>query len=100
MLNHNLGGYIDMSFLSQTEEENTPFIEFGVEGSLKEDMNLDSFISCCIGKFDLPIKKLEKIYLCAFKIPSIKVYGERFALAIPIFDSNNRGLIEISTSAN
>ncbi|KAF3620020.1 hypothetical protein FXO38_32603 [Capsicum annuum] len=98
--NHSPNGYIDMSFLPRMEEENVPFVELGVEVSLREKTNLAFFLACWICKFVLPIKKLDHICPSVFKIASLMAHGERFALPIPILASIYRGLTEITTSAN
>ncbi|PHT55431.1 hypothetical protein CQW23_03917 [Capsicum baccatum] len=75
--NHGPNGYIDMSFLPRPKKENVPFAELGVDGSLREEMNLATFLACWICKFVLPIKKLDHICPSVFKIASLMAHRER-----------------------
>ncbi|XP_059288149.1 uncharacterized protein LOC132041452 [Lycium ferocissimum] len=97
-LNHNPSGHIDMNYLPRTDEEHAPFVELGVEDSLRDETNLSAFLTCWLCKFVLPHKKIDYVRASVLKVASLMAHGEKFSLAVPVLASIYRGLREISTS--
>ncbi|XP_070043197.1 uncharacterized protein [Nicotiana tomentosiformis] len=97
-LNRNPYENSDASFLPQTNEKNAPFVEFGVEESLRAKTYLAAFLAYWLCKFMFLNKKIDYICASVFKIASLMAHGEKFSLAVPILVSIYHGLKEISTS--
>ncbi|KAF3644385.1 hypothetical protein FXO37_21480 [Capsicum annuum] len=83
-----------------TGKENAPFVELGMEESLRDETYLAAFLACWICKFLLPNKKAGCIRASVFKVASLMAHREKFSLAVPVLASIYRGLWEISTSSN
>ena len=99
-MNHDPSGNIDMRFLTRSEKENAPFVELGVEESLRDETYLAAFLVCWLCKFVLPSKKADCIRASVFKVASLIAHGEIFSLAVPALASIYRGLKDISTFSN
>ncbi|KAG5610563.1 hypothetical protein H5410_021844, partial [Solanum commersonii] len=63
----------------KVSKENVPFVELDVEESLRDEINLATFFTCCFCRFVLPNKKVNYVCASVFKVASLMTHGKFLA---------------------
>ncbi|KAL3528065.1 hypothetical protein ACH5RR_012721 [Cinchona calisaya] len=84
---HSPSGVIDNNWTIKTKDTAKPFLDMGVDETLRDETYLAAFLSCWICKFLLPRHKIDHICLNVFNVASLMAHGQKFSLVVPILSS-------------